>query len=263
MSRLRAPIRAPELDELETLVACAMEGSLAAAGAKLGISRPAVAKRIGNLEALAGRPLLNRSSAGVSLTDAGTAVLAGAKRMLEERDVLLGVLADVRSDEPSPIAGLHRLLGEGDVASRVAKLPETRLADAERLLELIMRSTATAIAITELETGVVLEANEAFCRFSGLTHAQLLGRHASTQTDWYESEDRRKLLDAVRRTGVVERVGFTMARHDGGERVGVANAYLVSVAGKAVLLTTIEEVPPPSNQGRAGRDLATSPDTRG
>ena len=244
MSPWSEPIRAPELGELETLVACATEGSLAAAGAQLGISRPAVAKRIRNLEALAGRPLLHRSSAGVSLTDAGTAVLAGARRMLEERDLLVGVITDIRADEPSSIAGLRELLGDGDATSRVAKLPETRLADAERLLELIMRSSSTAIAITDLDTGVVLEANEAFCRFSGRAREQLLGQRASGRPQWYESEDRRNLLEEVRRAGVVEGRRFTMARHDGGERLGIANAYLVSVGGKTVLLTTIEDRTP-------------------
>ena len=58
-----APIRAPELAELETLVACATEGSFAAAARRLGISRPAVTKRVDNLEALAGRPLLHRAPA--------------------------------------------------------------------------------------------------------------------------------------------------------------------------------------------------------
>jgi PAS domain S-box-containing protein len=262
MSSSRSPIRAPELDELETLVACATEGSLAGAGAKLGISRPAVAKRIRNLEALAGRPLLNRSSAGVSLTSAGTSVIAGAKRMLEERDVLLGVLAEMRSEEPSSIAGLHKLLGEGDLATRMAKLPETRLADAERLLELIMRSTTTAIAITELDTGVVLEANDAFSRFSGRTREQLLGRHASARPEWYESEARRSMLEEVRRTGVVEGVQFTMARHDGAERVGVANAYLVSVGGRTVLLTTIEDLSARSSFDGAAGQQAPAPSAR-
>jgi LysR family glycine cleavage system transcriptional activator len=57
---MSAPVRSPDLAELDTLVVCAVEGSLAATAARLGISRPAVAKRIKNLEALVGRPLLHR-----------------------------------------------------------------------------------------------------------------------------------------------------------------------------------------------------------
>lgn len=63
-------------------MACAAEGTLVAAAARIGISRPAVAKRVANLEALAGRPLLHRGGRGVRLTDAGATLLAAARQML-------------------------------------------------------------------------------------------------------------------------------------------------------------------------------------
>src|SRR5947199_366871 len=42
VSPFRAPVRAPDMDELETLVACATDGSLAAAGRRLGTTRSAI-----------------------------------------------------------------------------------------------------------------------------------------------------------------------------------------------------------------------------
>src|SRR6202142_1155721 len=103
---MSAPVRAPDLAELETLVVCTIEGSLARPAARLGISRPAVAKRIGNLEALAGRPLLDRNGRGVRLTDAGANLLAGSRSILHERDLLMSLLRDIRADGPPPIDGL-------------------------------------------------------------------------------------------------------------------------------------------------------------
>jgi PAS domain S-box-containing protein len=241
MSRIRTPIRAPELAELETLVACATDGSLASAARRMGISRPAVAKRIKNLEALAGRPLLHRSPAGVVLTDAGAAVLAGARRMLDDRDVLVGVLSELRSEAPSGIAGLRSLLGNGDVGARLAQLPETRLADAERLLELILGTTDSAVAVSNLETGVVHEVNEAFCRYAGRTREQLLGRRAN-RSDWYDSAERSELIDDLRRDGVIRAVITKMVRPDGTIRVGSSTTYMVSISGETVLLAIIEDV---------------------
>src|SRR2546423_11454 len=81
--------RARELSELEPRVVCAAEGSLAAAAAELGISRPAVAKRMNRLEAIVGAPLLDRDARGVRLTEAGAALVAHARRLLAERDALL------------------------------------------------------------------------------------------------------------------------------------------------------------------------------
>jgi PAS domain S-box-containing protein len=255
MLKRRAPIRAPELAELETLVACATHRSLAAAAAHLGISRPAVAKRIDNLEALAGRPLLHRSPAGVTLTDAGVAVLAGARRMLDERDVLVGVLSEMRAETPSAITGLRSLLGAGDERARSARLPETRLADAERLLELILGGTHTGVAISNLDTGVVYEANEAFCRFAGRERHQLLGRQASDRKDWYDSAERSDLIRDVRRDGVVRGFITRMVHPDGSIRLGLTTVYLVSIAGEAVLLGIIEDV--------TGRDPAGEVDDSG
>src|ERR1019366_2762198 len=86
-----APVRAPELSELETLVVCAAEGSMARAAPRPRIRRPGVAKPIGNLEVVAGRELLHRGGHGVRLTEAGAAMQASVQRMLAERDALVGV----------------------------------------------------------------------------------------------------------------------------------------------------------------------------
>lgn len=75
--------------------------------------------------------------------------------MLDDRDVLVGVLSEMRSETPSGIAGLRSLLGSGDFGARSAQLPETRLADAERLIELIRGTTETAVAVSNVDTGVL------------------------------------------------------------------------------------------------------------
>jgi PAS domain S-box-containing protein len=237
-----APIRAPELAELETLVACATEGSFAAAARRLGVSRPAVTKRVDNLEALAGRPLLHRAPAGVTLTDQGAAVLAGARRMLDDRDVLVGVLSEMRSGTPSGIAGLRSLLGSGDFGARSAQLPETRLADAERLIELILGTTETAVAVSNVDTGVLYEANPAFCRFAGRTREEMLGTHVSERSDWYVSGERRDFVAELRRDGVVRDLLSRMVRPDGSIRIGKSTSYMVSIAGETVILAVIEDV---------------------
>src|SRR5437660_1729523 len=87
------PIRAPSLDELETLVTCVAEGSLASAATILSICRPAVAKRVANLEALAGRPLLRRVGNGVRLTNAGAKLVAATPPIFHQREALLELLA--------------------------------------------------------------------------------------------------------------------------------------------------------------------------
>jgi PAS domain S-box-containing protein len=235
-------VRAPDLAELETLVICAAEGSMVGAAARLGISRPAVAKRIRNLEALAGRPLLHRGARGVRLTDAGATLQASARRMLAERDVLANVLLEIRGDGPSAIAGLRELLGYSPAASRAAQLPEARLAETERVLELVLQASATGVVISDPVTAVVHEVNDAFCRFAGRSRAELLSQPATVLDPRFESGDRSDIIEEVRRAGVVERVVFQVQRPDGTMRIGETTTRFIALAGTQQLLSTVDDV---------------------
>lgn len=92
------------LQTLEMFVAVAGEGGFAAAARRLGASPPAVTRGIAALEARLGTALFHRSTRAVALTDAGTAFLGEARR-------LLGELADaeraVRGAQAEPRGQLY------------------------------------------------------------------------------------------------------------------------------------------------------------
>jgi len=179
------PIRAPELSELETLTVCAAEGSMAAAAAALGISRPAVAKRVTSLEAIVGTPLLQRGTRGVRLTQQGAVIVARARRLLAERDALMAAIAELRQDGEEPqISGMRGLLGRGTASARAAQLPEALLAETERVLAVVFHASATGVVICDPDTGIVREANDAFCRFVGRPRSEVLGRPVAEMADW-------------------------------------------------------------------------------
>lgn len=77
-------LRPPELSEAAALVAAVEEGSLARAGERLGISQPAMTKRIRALEALVGARLLERDTRGVRPTPEGLRLYGEATRFLAE-----------------------------------------------------------------------------------------------------------------------------------------------------------------------------------
>ena len=237
------PIRPPELAELETLVVCAAEGSLAGAAERLGISRPAVAKRMRNLEALAGRPLLDRGARGVRLTGDGATLLAGARRVLDERDTLMGTLTALRAGGGSAdLEGVRELLGRSTPADRAAQRPEARLAETERLLAIVLGATATGVVISDPDTALVREVNDAFCRFLGRERDELVGRVATESGTWYDDEDRGRLVAEVRRTGGAHDVTVRALRPDGSLRVGTASSRVVQLAGRPLMLTTVDDV---------------------
>jgi PAS domain S-box-containing protein len=162
--------------------------------------------------------------------------------MLEERDVLLSILADIRGEGPSSIAGLRELLGHSGAVSRAAQQPEARLAETERVLELVLRASSTGVVISNPETAHVYEANDAFCRFYGRSRAEIVGHRSVEDDGWYDVAERARLLEEVRQKGMAERVLMRLRQPDGSVRLGETTAHFVALAGTRQLLSTVDDV---------------------
>ncbi|HYG44319.1 MAG TPA: LysR family transcriptional regulator [Bordetella sp.] len=83
-----------DLTTLALFVAVARAGSISAGARQSHLAVGAASKRISDLEAALGTPLLYRNTAGVELTDAGQACLAHAQRVLQEVEQMAGTLSD-------------------------------------------------------------------------------------------------------------------------------------------------------------------------
>src|SRR5262245_59626815 len=112
-----------ELRQLEYLVAVADEANFTRAAAKVHVATPGVSAQIRQLERELGTPLLNRTSNGVTPTQAGAAVLpyaraalaavAGARTVVDELTGLLrgqvriGMVTSHPVDLPHLLATFH------------------------------------------------------------------------------------------------------------------------------------------------------------
>src|SRR6185436_10566300 len=67
---------------LRSFVTAVRAGSISRAATALGQTQPALSQQIRKLESVIGRPLLNRSQAGVSPTRAGEELLPYAERII-------------------------------------------------------------------------------------------------------------------------------------------------------------------------------------
>jgi DNA-binding transcriptional LysR family regulator len=104
------PLRSPDVAELRAFCVAADLGSIGRAAISLRISQPAVSKRLRALEAVAGAKLLERSPAGVTLTPAGRSLYPEARKLLDQADVVAGVLGDFEdTGGPLRIAASHTI----------------------------------------------------------------------------------------------------------------------------------------------------------
>ncbi len=124
MSRL---VRSPDVQELRAFCAAVDLGSIGRAARLLGVSQPALSKRLRALESLAGTRLLDRSPRGVSPTPAGVRLDAEARSLLSEMENVEALMSGLTAAEV-PV----RLAASPTIAEFVLPGP---LVDFERLHE--------------------------------------------------------------------------------------------------------------------------------
>ena len=106
---MAAAIQPAELGFFVTLAGC---GSLSAAARDLGITTPAVSKRLAQMEARIGLSLVNRTTRRMSLTPEGEVLLEHARRILADVDDLGQLLAKAKGT-PKGLLRVNATLGFG------------------------------------------------------------------------------------------------------------------------------------------------------
>jgi DNA-binding transcriptional LysR family regulator len=81
-----------DLGAVRTFLAVVDDGHFTEAADRLGMTQQAVSKRVARLESDLGIPLLNRSRAGVTLTEDGAAFLPNARALISLADQAAGML---------------------------------------------------------------------------------------------------------------------------------------------------------------------------
>jgi DNA-binding transcriptional LysR family regulator len=102
--RRRNLVREPELSELRAFAAAASLGSIAAAARSIGVSQPALSKRLRTLEVIVGAELFERSTRGVKLTADGMHLYGAARRVLRSADSVQALITSPTADNTVRLA---------------------------------------------------------------------------------------------------------------------------------------------------------------
>jgi DNA-binding transcriptional LysR family regulator len=137
-----APAASSEMTFFSLLARC---GSLSAAARELGVSTPAVSKRLAQLESRLGARLLARTTRRVSLTPEGELYLDNARRILADIDDVERQLAGAMA-APSGLLRVNTTLGFG--RSHIAPLV-SQFAKAHPRIEVQLQLTVDPPALTE------------------------------------------------------------------------------------------------------------------
>jgi PAS domain S-box-containing protein len=93
------------------------------------------------------------------------------------------------------------------------------------------------IGITELETGLCLEINDACLRTFGFRREEVIGRTTLTLRIWPNAQDRARLVDRLRSQGNVTNLEVSMRARHGALRQFLISASVMTLRGKPCILT--------------------------
>jgi len=114
--------------------------------------------------------------------------------------------------------------------------------ESEAWRRLAFSRAPTAICLTELESGLFLDANEAYCRMIEVERDDLIGRRATEIGIWARLDDRRTFIEQVRKTGRIRDREVSAVTRSGRAFTTLMDADLVEVDGRACLLTSLRDV---------------------
>jgi len=140
----------------------------------------------------------------------------------------------------SPDGRIRRIAGfVHDITEQ--KRAELALRESEERFSKVFHSSPDAIAVTEFDTGRVLEVNASFLRLFGLSSEQTRGRSMIDFGVWADAADRARFLDALRERGAVR--GFEIRWNTpGGERISLLAAERIELHGRPCILVLVDDV---------------------
>jgi DNA-binding transcriptional LysR family regulator len=193
-----------ELRTLRYFVAVAEELHFGRAAARLHMSQPPLSRAVKQLEADVGAALLHRSSAGVTLTPAGTVLLDEARTLLDRADrvrvrvaaaagaatITVGILGDSTDRGATRLAAAYRRRHPGvEVRVRETDLTDPTCGLRAGLVDVALTRgpfDGTGLTVHELRAdpvGAVLRADDPLARRDHLKLAELAGRR------WFQFPD--------------------------------------------------------------------------
>ena len=145
------------LDAMSVVIAVGEAGSLSPAAHHLGMPLPTVSRKISDLEAHLNARLFNRSTRGLTLTDAGHVYLGACKRILEDvSDAERAAAGEFTTPKGDLIISAPIVFGRLHVLPAITEFLEAypgvnvRLVQSDRLINLLEGHVDLAVRIGEL-----------------------------------------------------------------------------------------------------------------
>jgi PAS domain S-box-containing protein len=127
-----------------------------------------------------------------------------------------------------------------DITNR--KQTELALRESEERFAKAFNASPLLLALTSLRTGKLVEVNDTFCRLTGYSREEALGRTTVELGLWANLSDREDELRRLESGEGVRNLEYRLRTRDGREIIGLVSADRVLIQGEPHALTVIQDI---------------------
>ncbi len=96
--------------------------------------------------------------------------------------------------------------------------------------------------ITGLNSGRCVDVNDGFCRVSGFSREDVIGKKTLDLELWQDTRDRDKLVEGLKREGIVRNLSANFRKKDNSYWPGIMSACVITQEGEPYILSTTKDV---------------------
>ena len=122
------------------------------------------------------------------------------------------------------------------------RLVEMALAESEEKFSRAFNAAPWPMAISDVETGRLLEMNDACVRLTGYSRGEFAAQATPPEGLWTDPESREKLLEQIRAEGVVHAIETRVESKSGQEIVTLVSAETVTISGRPCVIWQAADV---------------------
>jgi PAS domain S-box-containing protein len=137
------------------------------------------------------------------------------------------------------------------------KRAEAALRESEDKFSKAFRSSPNAIAITTLKNGEYVEVNDSYCRATGYSAQELIGRTAQDVNIWAGAEDRARMFNILEEKGGVYNEEIDFRTKSGKIHTWLFSAETIEIAGEPCLIGVSVDITERKKTERALADELT------
>lgn len=128
------------------------------------------------------------------------------------------------------------------VSLREKAQSEAALRESEERFRKAFLISPDSININRLRDGLYISINNGFTQIMGYTAQEIVGKTSLEMNIWANPDDRRKLVEGLRRNGEVANLQAQFRAKDGSLRIGLMSASVVELAGEPHIISTTRDI---------------------